>query len=57
MSHNKKVKKCNFCETAELSTDFDIFQRICFFMIGRQEKSAFFQNSVVFTKLLTKLGG
>lgn len=57
MSHNKKVKKCNFCETAELSTGFDIFQRICFFMIGRQEKSAFFQYSVVFTKLLTKLGG
>jgi len=26
-------------------------------MIGEQDKSAFFQNSVVFTKLLTKLGG
>lgn len=57
MGHNEKVKKCKFCEIAELSTGLDIFHRICFFMIGRQEKSSFFQNSVVFTKLLTKLGG
>lgn len=57
MSHNKKVKKCKFCETVELMTKFDIFQGNCFFMIERQEKSAFFQDSVVFTKLLTKLGG
>lgn len=57
MSHNKRGKKCEFCETSELTTIFDIFQGNCFFMIKKQEKSAFFQNSVVFTKLLTKLGG